>query len=170
MVLLKIVENDIEYSRLVNDILTNEDFCKLKYIEHHATNKYAHSIRISYRAYKIAKLLKLDYISVARAGLLHDFAISKNGRTFKERIVETFTHPKSALEEAKNRFALSDMEENIIVSHMFPFYTALPQYVESWLVDIVDKVIGSYELLQKISNKAMYFANIYILVLFNMVK
>lgn len=167
---MKIVENDITYSKIVNDILTNEDFCKLKYIEHHATNKYAHSIRISYHAYKIAKLLKLDSTKVARAGLLHDFAISKNGRTLKERMVETFIHPKNALEESKKRFILSDMEENIIVSHMFPLYTALPKYAESWLVDIVDKVIGAYELLQKCSNKAMYFANMYILILFNIIK
>ena len=167
---MKIVENDITYSKIVNDILTNDDFCKLKYIEHHATNKYAHSIRISHRAYKIAKFLKLDSIAVARAGLLHDFAISKNGRNFKERVIETFIHPKNALEESKKRFELSDMEENIIVSHMFPFYIAIPQYLESWLVDIVDKVIGSYELLQKVFNKAIYFANIYILIIFSIIK
>jgi len=167
---MKIVENDIIYSRLVNDILTNEDFCKLKYIEHHATNKYAHSIRISYRAYKIAKFLKLDSVAVARAGLLHDFAISKNGRTLKERAIETFIHPKKALEESKKRFELSDMEENITVSHMFPFYTALPKYAESWLVDIVDKIIGSYEMLQKCSIRVAYYANMYILVLFSIIK
>lgn len=167
---MKIVENDITYSMLVNDILTNEDFCKLKNIEHHATNKYAHSIRISYRAYKIAKFLKLDYIKVARAGLLHDFALSKNGRTLKERFIETFIHPKSALEESKKRFELSDMEENIIVSHMFPFYIALPKYAESWLVDIVDKIIGSYEMLQKCFLRIAYYANMYILILFSIIK
>lgn len=167
---MKVVENDIEYSKLVNDILTNEDFCKLKYIEHHATNKYAHSIRISYHAYKIAKWLKLDSIAVARAGLLHDFAISKNGRTMKERFIEMFIHPKVALEESKKRFALSNMEENIIVAHMFPFYVALPKYLESWLVVFVDKTIGAYEILQQFSMKAAYFANIYILVLFNIIK
>ena len=85
-------------------------------------------------------------------------------------MVETFIHPKNALEESKKRFILSDMEENIIVSHMFPLYTALPKYAESWLVDIVDKVIGAYELLQKCFNKAMYFANMYILILFNIIK
>lgn len=167
---MKVVENDIEYSKLVNDILTNEDFCKLKYIEHHATNKYAHSIRISYHAYKIAKRLHLDSLSVARAGLLHDFAISKNGRNLKERFLDMFTHPKIALEESKKRFALNDMEENIIVAHMFPFYVALPKYLESWIVVLVDKTIGSYEFLQKFSNKVAYFANLYILVLFNILK
>ncbi len=167
---MKVVENDIEYSKLVNDILTNEDFCKLKYIEHHATNKYAHSIRISYHAYRISKKLGLDYLSVARAGLLHDFAISKSGRNFKERFVETFTHPKTALKESKKRFSLNKKEENIIIAHMFPFYTALPKYLESWIIVLVDKTIGGYEFLQKFSNKAAYFANLYILALFNIIK
>ncbi len=170
MILLKLGNDDLRYTFLVQDILDNEDFCKLKYIEHHATNKYVHSLRVSYYAYKIARALKLDEEAVARAGLLHDFAISKNGRNFKERFIETFTHPKVALMESKKRFPLSDMEENIIVSHMFPFYTALPKYVESWLVVSVDKTIGSFELLKKFFNRATYFANVYILVLFSILK
>ncbi len=170
MILLKLGSNDLKYTLLVQDILENEDFCKLKYIEHHATNKYVHSLRVSYYAYKIAKILKLDVEAVARAGLLHDFAISKNGRDFKERFIETFTHPKVALMESKERFTLSEMEENIIVSHMFPFYIALPKYMESWLVVAVDKTIGSAELLKKFFNRATYFANVYILVLFSILK
>lgn len=167
---MKLGNNDLEYTLLVRDILENEDFCKLKYIEHHATNKYVHSLRVSYYAYKIARTLKLDEKAIARAGLLHDFAISKNGRNFKERFIETFTHPKVALMESKKRFSLSDMEENIIVSHMFPFYIALPKYIESWVVVAVDKTIGSFELLKKFSNRAAYFVNVYILVLFSILK
>lgn len=167
---MKVVENDLVYSELVQDILTNEDFKKLKYIEHHGTNKYAHSIRISYHAYKIAKKLNLNSLSVARAGLLHDFALSKSGRSFKERFIETFIHPRIALEESQDRFALSDMEENIILAHMFPFYTALPKYLESWLVVLVDKTIGAYEFLKNFETKARYAVNIYILVLFNIIK
>jgi uncharacterized protein len=167
---MKVVENDIEYSSIVQDILTNKDFCELKYIEHHDTTKYAHSIRISYHAYKITRLLGLDYVKTARAGLLHDFAISKKGRSQYERFIDTFTHPKIALEESKKRFILSDMEENIIVSHMFPTYTALPKYLESWIVILTDKTIGCFELLKKLSHKLSYYVNIYILILFNIIK
>lgn len=167
---MKLASNNLEYTLLVQDILENEDFCKLKSIEHHNTNKYVHSMRVSYYAYRIAKKLRLNEEAVARAGLLHDFAISKNGRNFKERFIETFTHPKTALMESKKRFSLSEMEENIIVAHMFPFYVALPKYLESWLVVSVDKTIGSFELLQKFSHRAAYFANLYILVLFSIIK
>ena len=167
---MKIVENDYNYSMIVQDILTNEDFCKLKYIEHHATTKYAHSIRVSYHAYRITKMLHLDYIKTARAGLLHDFAISKNGRTEIERFKDTFTNPKQALIESKKRFNLTELEENIIISHMFPTYTALPKYLESWIVVLTDKTIGLKELLGKLKYKLSYYKNIYILCIFNIIK
>ena len=167
---MKLGSNNLEYTLLVQDILENEDFCKLQSIEHHNTNKYVHSLRVSYYAYRIAKIFHLNQEAVARAGLLHDFAISKNGRNGKERFIETFTHPKIALMEAKKRFILSKMEENIIVAHMFPFYIALPKYLESWLVVSVDKTIGSVELFKKFSHRVAYFANLYILVLFSIIK
>ncbi len=167
---MKLGSNDLEYTLLVQDILENEDFCKLKYIEHHDTNKYVHSMRVSYYAYRIAKIFRLNKSAVARAGLLHDFAISKNGRNGKERFIEMFTHPKVALMESKKRFTLSEIEENIIVAHMFPFYIALPKYLESWLVVLVDKTIGSFELFKKFSHRVAYFTNLYILVLFSIIK
>ena len=44
-----------------------------KYIQHGSTTTLDHSIAVSYLAYRLARKLDLDYISVARAGLLHDF-------------------------------------------------------------------------------------------------
>ena len=40
---------------------------------------------------------------------------------------------------------LYKLEENIIISHMFPFYKALPKYKESWLVNTVDNAMAFYE-------------------------
>lgn len=36
------------------------------------------AIKVSYRAYKTAKKLNLDYIKTARAGLLHDFYLDED--------------------------------------------------------------------------------------------
>lgn len=161
---------DRSYNKLVSPILDNEDFNEIKYVEHHGTNKYTHSLRVSYYSYKIAKRLGLNYKEVAKAGLLHDFAISKKGRNFKEKFIDTFTHPKEAVKHSKELFELSEMEENIIEAHMFPFYTTIPKYAESWVVVVVDKTIGTCEFLQKFTHKAGYLANIYILALFNIIK
>lgn len=156
---------DENYNILIEDILENEEFQKLENIEHHGTSRLKHSKRVSYYSYQVCKKMGLDYISAARAGLLHDFFISKKERNKKERLLSVFTHPKKALITATSFFDLNDIEQNIIISHMFPIYIALPQYLESWIVSIVDKIVGTYEFLEKISLKHIYVPNIFLLTL-----
>ena len=156
---------DENYNILIEDILENEEFKKLENIEHHGTSRLEHSKRVSYYSYQVCKKMGLDYISAARAGLLHDFFISKKERNKKERLFSMFTHPKKALITATSFFDLNDIEQNIIISHMFPIYIALPQYLESWIVSIVDKIVGTYEFLEKISLKHIYVPNIFLLTL-----
>ena len=153
---------DENYNILIEDILENEKFNKLDTIEHHGTSRLKHSKRVSYYSYKVCKRLRLDYIAAARAGLLHDFFFSDNERTKKERIKSVFTHPKKALETANTYFELNDIEKNIIMSHMFPIYIILPEYLESWIVSIVDKIVGTYEFFEKLSLKHIYVPNIFI--------
>lgn len=156
---------DENYDILIEDILKNKEFIKLQNIEHHGTSRLKHSKRVSYYSYKICKRLHIDYISAARAGLLHDFFISPQERKKLERIKSVFTHPKKALETANEHFELNDLEQNIIISHMFPLYITLPKYLESWIVSIVDKLVGSYEFLEKLSLKHVYVPNIFILTI-----
>jgi len=154
-----------DYTILVEDILENEEFNKLDAIEHHGTSRLKHSKRVSYYSYKVCKILHLDYIAAARAGLLHDFFFSDNERTKKDRIISVFTHPKKALKKAMEHFELNDKEQNIIVSHMFPINLILPEYIESWIVSTVDKIVGTYEFLEKYSLKHMRVPNMYLLLL-----
>ena len=95
------VENDLRYRKIVKNILDNEEFNKIKNIEHHGITRYDHSLKVSYYSYKIAKTLKLDYRQVARGGLLHDFFLSGEDRTFKDKFLSTFVHPKKAEKNAK---------------------------------------------------------------------
>ena len=145
-----------EYKRIVKDILRNNEFKKMYYIEHHGISRWEHLIKISYRSYVIAKKLKLDYRSVARGALLHDFYLDGDERDQKRKFLDTFVHPKKALITSINNFEMNDMEKNIIVSHMFPIYLALPRYKESVLVNIVDKIIGGKELIREYDGKFKY--------------
>lgn len=156
---------DEDYTILIEDILENNEFKKLENIEHHGTSRINHSIKVSYYSYQICKILGLDYISVARAGLLHDFFLSDNERTKMERMISVFTHPKKALKNAAEHFDLNDKEKNIIVSHMFPINIILPEYMESWIVSTIDKIVGTYEFLEKYSLKQLHVPNIYLLLL-----
>ena len=150
------IRKDKEYKKIVKDIFRNTEFKKLYNIEHHGISRMEHSIKISYYSYIIAKKLKMDYISVARGGLLHDFFLNGDERNSKERFLDTFTHPTLALKTTKENFEINKIEENIIVSHMFPIYLSIPKYKESFLVNLVDKVIGLKELIKGFKCKFVY--------------
>lgn len=158
------------YNSIVKDILENEEFNKLKYIEHHGITRYEHSFKVSYISYLIARNLHFKKEEVARAGLLHDFFISSDDRTIKEKTLSTFTHPKKALENANKNFKLSKREKNIIKSHMFPLYITMPRYKESVLVSLVDKIVALFEFSAKFKSKFKYASNLYILILFGILK
>lgn len=162
--------NDQKYLKLVEDILENKEFNQLDTIEHHGMTRLEHSVRVSYYSYKISKMLGLDYTTVARAGLLHDFFISKENRTLKERFLSTFVHPKYAVINAKKYFEIDDKTKNIIESHMFPIYKVLPKYAESWIVSSVDKVAAIYEFSKAFGIKFAYASNIFILLILNNIR
>ena len=164
------IEKDERYFSIIDNIIYDKEFYKLNQIEHHGITRYTHSVRVSYYSYKLCKLLKLDYVDAARAGLLHDFYISKENRTTKERFLETFTHPKKAMKHALEIYGINGREADIIRSHMFPFTTSIPKYAESWIVVLVDKVVGSAEFCKKFEKELVYTANVFMLFLINMIK
>ena len=157
------IKRDNNYIEIVDHILKNKEFNEIKNIEHHGTTRYEHSLRVSYYSYRISKLLHLDYIETARAGLLHDFFLNDNDRSIKDRFISTFVHPKKAVDNAIRVFGVNEKEMNIIRSHMFPINIIVPKYAESWIVSLVDKIVGTYEF----SKKFGYIANIYLLFLLN---
>ena len=157
--MLYTIRKDKEYKKIVKDIFRNVEFKKLYNIEHHGISRMEHSIKISYYSYRIAKKLGMDYVSVARGGLLHDFFLDGDERNSKRKFLDTFVHPRKALHTATNIFDINEVEKDIIVSHMFPIYIKIPKYKESILVNLVDKVIGGKELLRGFSCKFQYKFN-----------
>lgn len=156
---MKHIYNDYDYNSLIDDIKNNEDFIKTDNIEHHGTSRLKHSIRVSYYSYILSKKLRLNYIDTARAGLLHDFFMSYDDRTKKERFLSTFIHPKYALINASNSFELNSKEKDIIRTHMFPLNLAIPKYAESWIVSFVDKAVAIYEFSSNYGKKLSYATN-----------
>lgn len=138
--------NDRVYLNQVNDILDNQEFKKLENIVHHGTNRLEHSIRVSFYSYKVTKFLHLDYKKTARAGLLHDFFFEDNQElNKKDRLNVLIKHPEYAKDNSKKYFNLTEIEEDIILTHMFPIGKRVPKYLESWIVDIVDDISSVYE-------------------------
>lgn len=162
------IQYDQNYMSIVQDILNSKEFQKIDNIEHHGLTRMDHSIKVSYYAYKIAKKMHLNYESVARGGLLHDFFLSNEDRTTFERFISTFTHPKKALKHADIIFELNELEKDIIVGHMFPINFHVPKSCEAWIVNIVDKCIGTYELATNYKLKFSYAANLYTIFIINL--
>ncbi|MDD4574719.1 MAG: HD domain-containing protein [Sphaerochaeta sp.] len=137
-----------EYIHLVDDILQNQEFRKLKEFFHHTNHIYDHVIRVSYISYAIAKALRLDYRSAARGGLLHDFFLydwRERKATDTSKAMHGREHPHIALANAKEQFEISELEADIIVKHMFPKTHAMPRYKESFVVSLGDKIASVYE-------------------------
>jgi len=163
--------NDEDYYSIVKDILVNEEFNKTRNIVHHGYNRYDHCIRVSYYSYKVAKLLKLDYISAARAGMLHDFFLEKNEKEkITKKIKTLLTHPRSAAQLSKKHFDINEKEQNIIESHMFPVSLKLPRYMESWIVDLIDDTIAINEAWRATSGSLKAAVNFLAVIFFNYLK
>jgi len=136
-------ENDEEYMSIVEDLLEDEDLLKLDDITHHKyTTRLIHSLFVSYASYKIAKSMDLDYVSTARAGLLHDFFLEEREEIeLLGRGSHNTVHPKIALENAGEITDLNEIEKDIILKHMFlcTWKIRFPRYQESFIVSVVDK-------------------------------
>jgi len=134
---------DEEFCLLVDSVIQNEEFQKTKFITHHGITRYDHLMRVSYYTYKVTKMLKLNYKEATRASILHDFFLeeTKEDNTFHA----LRRHPGYALMNASKYFDLTDLEKDIITTHMFPVTFTPPKYLESWIVDVIDDVAGVYE-------------------------
>ena len=154
---------------IVNKIINNKEFKKIDNIEHHGITRMNHSIKVSYYSYVIAKKMHLNYVEVAKGGLLHDFFLSPEDRTATQRFLSTFTHPKKACAHANEIFEVTELEKDIIKGHMFPLNINVPKSSEAWIVNLVDKVVGGYELVTNYKGKLSYAANLYTIFIINFI-
>ena len=143
----KIILQDVQFVNIIEDILANEKVQEMKkYRQHHRINCCDHCLFVSYNAYIICKKHNLDYISTARAAMVHDLFLydwrkRENGR----KGLHAFTHPHRALEIASSFLELNDKEKDIILKHMWPVTLKIPKYKESFIVSFVDKCFAVEE-------------------------
>lgn len=133
----------IEFFNIINDIITNKTVQKMKnYRQHCDTSCYTHCLHVAYYSYIICKKLGLDYISTARAAMIHDLFLydwRKKYRDIDLHGLHAFSHPKIALRNSLELFNLNKKEQDIILNHMWPVTFRLPKYKESYIVTLMDK-------------------------------
>lgn len=145
MNLMNRIYKDNEYMSVAKPILTHKEFMKTKSIVHHGNTRYNHSVRVSYVAYKLSKILGFDTDAVIRAGALHDFFLIRDDKNIMTSTKMLIEHPKIAKENAINYFGINEKEQNIIESHMFPISDVVPKSKEAWLVTLSDKIVALFE-------------------------
>lgn len=128
-----------EFCQVTQDLLEHPQVISMaQWLHHGKVTCLAHSLFVAVTAYKIGKKLHLDTTALARAGLLHDFYLYHKRDKSAHEGLQCFDHPKIAVENAKKITDLSEKEENIILSHMFPFGACPPKSLEAILVNGVD--------------------------------
>ena len=139
--------NDKEYMSIVQEIMNNELVQQMKlYRQHYNVNCFDHCLYVSYNLYLSCKKHKLDYVSAARAGMVHDlFLYDWRKKQEGRKGFHAFTHPKTAYENAKTIMSLNDKEKDIIIKHMWPVTLAFPKYKESFLITVIDKCMACLE-------------------------
>lgn len=140
--------SDTEYKKIIEEYLNDELVQSLKNIPHHDSNRLLHSLKVSYESYKICKKYNLNYESAAKAGLLHDFYFNRieECKYLKDKIkLFSNEHPEDAVKNASLRFELTDLEKDIILSHMWPTSIHMPKFKESFVVSFVDKMFSFRE-------------------------
>lgn len=137
------IDDKIQFFYIINDIISNENVQKMKNFRQHCdTSCYEHCLHVAYYSYYIAKKLGLDYISTARAAMIHDLFLydwRKKYRDIELPGLHAFVHPKIALRNALKIFDLNPIEQDIIVKHMWPVTLSLPRYAETYIVSLMDK-------------------------------
>ena len=135
------------YLECVNDMLFSQEVIKLSnYVHHYFTNRFQHSLNVSYYSYSLSKHFGWDHKSSARAGLLHDLYFFDNTSTDDGDTKLLDFHPYIALKNSQEAFELNEIEENAIVNHMWPTYSDCnPKYKEAYLISFVDKYCATIE-------------------------
>ena len=159
---------DEEFRQIIKPILDNSNFEETKSVIHHGITRYDHSMRVAYFSYIITKFLRLDYKETTEAALLHDFFTEEVKD--KNQVARLRQHPTYAVENAKKYFDLSEKQEDIIKTHMFPITFTPPKYLESWIVDLVDDVSAIYEQATTTSKKLKTSFVVLIILTLNFIK
>lgn len=136
-----------EFRAIIKDIVENDTVQQMRnFRQHYDTSCFDHCYKVALISYIICKKLKLDYISAARAGMLHDlFLYDWRIREPGRKRFHAFHHPRIALNNSLKIFSLNKKEQDIILKHMWPITVIPPKSMEAFIITFVDKYCALLE-------------------------
>lgn len=143
---IKHTKVDEEFYIIIQDLLETKLVQDLsQFTQHGFQSRLEHCVSVSYSSFKLGKALGLDYIAMARGGLLHDLFFYDWRTTKFEEGSHAYVHPRIALNNAKTITKLTSIEEDIILNHMMGSTLDVPKTKEGFLVSMVDKYLATSE-------------------------
>lgn len=136
-----------EFKLIIKDIIENDTVKQMQnFRQHYDTSCFEHCFKVAWYNYIICKKLNLDYVSAARAGMIHDLFLYdwRKPQPGRKRL-HAFHHPRIAMENSLKLFDLNKKEKDIILKHMWPLTIVPPRYLESYIITLVDKYCTLHE-------------------------
>ncbi len=140
---------DLRFAAMAHFVVTSKEYDILRHLTHHDSSIADHSVAVAYYSYKVAMVLRFRkrLPELIQGALLHDFFFY-DWRIERPRSggLHGFHHPHEAFENAVHVYgALTAVESNIILRHMWPLTLIPPRYPESLIVSLVDKAVSLRE-------------------------
>lgn len=132
----------MEYKKIYEEFKNNEKFIELKNEIHHGCDRLSHIKRVAKLSYKLSNYFNVDQISVTRGAFMHDFFFDIE---LKQKNLMKKNHPTVAYENSVKHFNVNEIEEDIIKGHMYPIIDVKPNFKESQIVNISDRIVSTYE-------------------------
>ena len=141
--------NESLYKKVLNEMMNDPRIRSMQqYPQHGSCNTYQHSVYVAEDAYRIARFLhmRVRETELARGAMLHDSYLYNIRESGFSAWRHGTGHALVALENAEANYQLTDLEKDIIYSHMWPLnITHVPHYRESILVGTADKYTACRE-------------------------
>jgi len=145
-----------EFYDSISDILRHPVVRQMRnYSQHCDTHCYRHCLAVAFHNFRICKKLKLDAVSAARGGMLHDLFLYDWRKHYKEtgNRFHAMSHPGEAYENASKYFELNEVEKEVIKKHMWPVTLIPPKHPETYVICFTDKYCGTLEIAEHFGNK-----------------
>lgn len=135
-----------EFFHIISDYLREPKILELdNFIQHCHTTRLLHCVNVSFLTYRECKLHQLNWVQAVDAALLHDFFLYDWRNLENPKQCHAYAHPVAALENARQLMSLSSLQENIILSHMWPLTVCKPSSPEAKVVTKMDKYATAME-------------------------
>ena len=138
-----------QFNDCIKNLRSHEAVQEMKnYIQHGKTNTFDHCMSVAKASFKLDKALhsKSDKKTLLKGAFLHDLYLYDWHIKESHNGLHGYRHADAAIQNAKKHFGLSENEENIIYSHMWPLnLTRIPKRREAWIVCMADKYVSIKE-------------------------